>query len=276
MKKSSLLVFFSYAVLLLVAGCSSDKRELPEIVQIKRVNPYHTVSEGDTVGSIASQYGMSRADLIKLNNLEQPYQLYDGQRLVITVKPQDTADTNEIILTGEKPAPADTVEDVVDESKGINDTTNAEDDATVDDIQEKDELLQTKTEYIWPVENGRNKISRYFGENEVEGGIVINASAGTPVKAMADGVVMMSGVPSGEAAAYGITVVIKHTGKKTMSIYAGLLEAKVKARQKIKQGAVIGKVGKSGSMATKPQLYLELNDLSGKGRKVMDLLKVLP
>ena len=274
---------------LFLAGCSHNGVDLPEIVQVKKVSPYHKVSEGDTVGSIAKKHGMSRSDLIKLNKLEQPYQLYNGQRLVVTVKPEDSSPDPDIeVKDNEKPEikeesfPKEEMQNTeapeISEEEGIQVGDEREDKATMDDLQEGPsdvEPIPAKSKYTWPINNGKNKISQHFGDNEVDGGIVIDASVGTPVKAVADGVVMIAGLPSGDAAAYGTTVVIKHTAKKTMSIYANLKETDVTVGQKIKQGTIVGKVGKSGTIAKKPQLYFEINNLSGKGRKAIDPEKLL-
>ena len=90
------------------------------------------------------------------------------------------------------------------------------------------------------------------------------------MKSIADGTVVIAGVPSGDAAAYGVTVVVKHPSQKTMSIYSNLKEATVAVKQKVKQGTIIGKVGQTGSIATKPQLYFEINEISDKGRQSVD------
>ena len=60
-----------------------------------------------------------------------------------------------------------------------------------------------------------------------------------------------------------------------MSIYSNLKEARVTVGQKVQQGTIIGKVGQTGSIAKKPQLYFEVNDLSGKGRHAVDPEKLL-
>lgn len=266
---------------LILTSCSHKDVELPEIVQVKKVNPYHKVSEGETVGSIAAKYGMTRAELIKLNNLEQPYQLYNGQRLVINVKPElegkigQSEEEKTQVVDSEMQNTEVQSENTKPEENAVDSEIQNQVPETEKDAEQVDEAPVKNAEYIWPIENGKSKISQHFNSEEVDGGIIIDASVGTPVKSIADGTVVISGVPSGEAAAYGTTVVIKHTAKKTMSIYANLKEAKVSVGKKVKQGEIIGKVGKSGSIAKKPQLYFELNDLSGPGRKAVDPEKFL-
>lgn len=265
---------------LFLTSCAHKDMELPEIVQVKKVIPYHKVSAGDTVGSISEKYKMTRADLIKLNNLEPPYQLYEGQRLVISVRSELENQKGITEIKPENDTALDNSKKIENKEEVVNETINEteKDQETLDDIEVKEEIERpvVKTDYIWPVENGKSKVTQHFDTTEVDGAIIIDSSVGTPVKAIADGIVVISGTPSGEAAAYGTTVVIKHTSKKTMSIYANLKEANAVVGKKVKQGEIIGKVGKSGSIAKKPQLYFELNDLSGSGRKSIDPEKYLP
>ena len=276
---------------LLLTSCSNNNRDAtvaPEIVKISRVTPYYIAREGDTVGTVAKKHGMTRTELVKMNNLQPPYQLYNGQRLLVSVNFDENAgdvDSDVVVSDNdEKKVSAETETPTTDEAIKTEpgDTQEKpEKEVTIDDAnpveeKKKEEKPKPKNEgYAWPIAGGAGKISKHFVEGDVDGGIVIDASAGTPVRAFADGVVMIAGVPNGDAAAYGLTVVIKHAGKNKMSIYANLKEASVKAHHKVKKGDVIGKVGKSGAIAKKPQLYFEVNDISGKGRKAEDPEKLL-
>jgi murein DD-endopeptidase MepM/ murein hydrolase activator NlpD len=254
---------FLAGVLTLFTGCSTREEVDPEVVQMDDVTPYHTVSEADTVGAIASKYGMTRRELIEVNDLKPPYQLYNGQKLIVYVRPgQHSSELNDVSVDDVEPAREEdgTNKDVVDESEKPE-----------EEEEEKQPEPKPKSRYIWPIHSGDDKISQHFNGND--GGIVIDTAVGTPVRAVAGGSVRIAGVPSGEAAAYGNTVVIKHDGM--MSIYANLKEIRIKAGQKVKQGDVIGTSGKSGTLAKKPQLYFEMNDTSN-GRKSVDPEKLLP
>ena len=252
-------IFFTLTIMaLLLGGCSRDGGNLPEVVQVKKITPYHKVSGDDTVESIAKKYGMKRSELIRLNKLEQPYHLYEGQRLIVVPRtdveePKTDAD---IVVSADK-------DELHDEQQADSETGQDGTELSAP----SSEAVVTKSNYIWPIVDGKAKISQHFNN---EGGIVIDASAGTPVKSIADGVVVIAGVPSGDAAAYGITVVVKHSSQKTMSIYANLKEATVNVKQKVKQGTIIGRVGKTGSIAAKPQLYFEINEISSQGRTAVD------
>ena len=280
---------FCCAVSFFVIGCSStntdhSREDLPEIVRITKVVPYHFVKEGDTVGSIAEKYDMTRAELIKLNNLTPPYQLYNGQRLVVKPKTDSLgsqSDPDIVVRENTLQSSSQTVE-IEDKSK-----INEEDDSTVENVEEipvssgegvlgkKQQDNVSSSNFAWPIDGAKRKISQKFGESSVDDGIIINSSAGTPIKSIASGTVKVAKVPDGDAAAYGLTVVIKHESENKLSVYSHLQEHCVKVGQSVKKGQIIGKVGKSGK-ARSPQLYLEIFDISGGSRKPVNPENLLP
>jgi murein DD-endopeptidase MepM/ murein hydrolase activator NlpD len=84
-------------------------------------------------------------------------------------------------------------------------------------------------------------------------GVDYAAKTGTPIKAAGDGKVIHRGTKGG----YGRTVIIKH-GQRYTTLYGHLsrYNKKVKQGSKVKQGQIIGYVGKSG-LATGPHLHYE-------------------
>lgn len=106
---------------------------------------------------------------------------------------------------------------------------------------------------LWPV---RGTIEHRFGE-ELQGelrwkGLVIDASEGTEVKAIADGRVLMADWLQG----YGLVVVIEH-GKGDMSLYGYNQSALVSVGAQVKAGQPIALVGTSGGQGS-PSLYFEI------------------
>ena len=101
--------------------------------------------------------------------------------------------------------------------------------------------------FIMPVEG---RISGKFGGQRIMNGKKMNphqgldiaAPEGTPVKAASNGIVRMSG---GNYFYTGNTIVIDH-GHELYTIYAHLKSADVKVGDYVKQGQIIGKVGKTG------------------------------
>lgn len=109
--------------------------------------------------------------------------------------------------------------------------------------------------FIEPV---KGRISGLFGGQRImngikrnpHGGTDIAAPEGTPVKAAASGIVMLS---APDLFYSGNVVVIDH-GHGLQTIYAHLKEYNVKKGDKVKQGDVIGLVGKTGRV-TGPHLH---------------------
>jgi murein DD-endopeptidase MepM/ murein hydrolase activator NlpD len=108
---------------------------------------------------------------------------------------------------------------------------------------------------IWPA---LGRISGIYGSQRIlngeprspHRGVDVAAPAGTPVGAMASGVVSLA-----EAAMYytGKTVMIDH-GHGLHSVYAHLREVLVEVGQQVAQGATVGTVGATGR-ATGPHLH---------------------
>jgi len=108
-------------------------------------------------------------------------------------------------------------------------------------------------QYVWPV---RGRTLHHFGES-LQGelrwkGLVIAATEGSEVKAIADGRVLMADWLQG----YGLVVVIEH-GKGDMSLYGYNQSALVSVGTQVRAGQPIALVGSSGGQGT-PSLYFEI------------------
>lgn len=127
--------------------------------------------------------------------------------------------------------------------------------------------------FILPVEG---RISGNFGNQRIFNGIPksphsgtdIAAPEGTPVKASADGKVVLSGKNYFYT---GNMVIIDH-GEGLQTIYAHLKEAKVQEGDMVKQGDIIGLVGHTGR-ATGPHLHwgASLNNVRFRPHSLLDL-----
>ncbi|ERM91514.1 hypothetical protein O163_10090 [Caldanaerobacter subterraneus subsp. yonseiensis KB-1] len=90
------------------------------------------------------------------------------------------------------------------------------------------------------------------GSREFHPGIDFGLPSGTPVKAAADGVVVLAG----EYGGYGKAVVINHTDGLS-TVYGHLSEIKVEEGKEVKQGEAIGLSGSTGR-STGPHLHFEI------------------
>jgi len=92
-----------------------------------------------------------------------------------------------------------------------------------------------------------------LGKKRPHRGVDYAAAIGTPIKAAGDGKVIFRGTKGG----YGRTVILKH-GSEYTTLYGHLsrYRSSVKNGTKVRQGEIIGYVGKSG-LATGPHLHYE-------------------
>ncbi|MBQ9270645.1 MAG: M23 family metallopeptidase [Alphaproteobacteria bacterium] len=127
--------------------------------------------------------------------------------------------------------------------------------------------------FILPIEG---RISGNFGNQRIFNGIPksphsgtdIAAPEGTPVKASGDGKVILSGK---DYFYTGNMVIIDH-GQGLQTIYAHLKEAKVREGDTVRQGDIIGLVGKTGR-STGPHLHwgASLNNVRFRPHSLLDI-----
>ncbi len=99
----------------------------------------------------------------------------------------------------------------------------------------------------------RERYHPVLGKKRPHRGVDYAASTGTPIKAAGDGKVIFRGTKGG----YGHTVILQH-GSRYTTLYAHLSKFRrgVGNGTRVKQGQIIGYVGKSG-LATGPHLHYE-------------------
>lgn len=122
---------------------------------------------------------------------------------------------------------------------------------------------------IWPL---RGIISSLFGPRwgRFHTGVDIAAPDGTPIRAVADGLVVSSGNKLDGYSKYGKIVVLQH-GNGIQTFYAHNRRNSVKAGECVKLGEEIAEVGASGN-ATGYHLHFEIRE---DGRPI-DPLEYLP
>lgn len=135
------------------------------------------------------------------------------------------------------------------------------------DINKKIEELKKQQQQVvgtgtfsWPVPSSKRVTSKFgqryhpiYHEYRMHTGIDIGATYGTSVIAVDDGVVIISTYSS----SYGNYIVISH-GNGLTTLYAHLSTRSVKVNDKVKKGAVIGKIGSTGA-STGPHLHFEVS-----------------
>ncbi len=137
------------------------------------------------------------------------------------------------------------------------------------------EVSRNTLAFVWPVE-GKPRIGSFFGWRKkgkkrksgerMHEGIDIGGYRGQPIYAAASGTVISTSTVSG----YGNTVVIYH-GEGWSTLYAHLTRYKVKKGDDVKEGALVGLMGRTGR-AYAVHLHFEIR----KGSDPLDPLLFLP
>ncbi|MBS4008623.1 MAG: M23 family metallopeptidase [Clostridium sp.] len=185
----------------------------PEQAVLTKVT--HTLRRGETVWDLSRRFRVGMESILKANNITDPRRMMPGQRLII---PGAAAATQAL-------------------------------------SQRSGTLLASRTDsrtaFLWPT---RGQISSGFGPRwgSFHYGIDIAAVVGTPILAIADGMVTDAGWWPG----FGKMVRIEHEDG-WVSIYGHSSRIFVAAGQEVETGEKIATVGRTGN-ATGPHLHLEM------------------
>lgn len=209
---------------------------------------YHTVQKCQTLYRISKTYNVSVEEIMNINNIDDPSTLKVGDRIFIPGASRELS-----------------VESYCEVSRNEPETKR---DEKKPNIVKKydDKNIPTLSNFIWPV---KGKLFSRFEQTKERrhDGIDISAPEGTPIRAAADGRVIYSG--SG-IRGYGNIIIIKHANN-FFTVYAHNSENNVLEGDIVKQGQIIGKVGKTGKTSG-PHLHFEIR----KGKTPVDPLKLLP
>jgi lipoprotein NlpD len=204
----------------------------------------HTVRKGDTIYSIAWQYGYDVRKIASWNKIRRPYTIYPGQHLV--VRPIKSYSTFE---------------------KPVTKKSSQNKQSRTPKTKQKVESRYSNNKNIrwaWPTKG--KVVSRYVTGDPGRQGIDIAGRKGQTIKAAAQGKVVYSG--SG-LRGYGKLVIIKHN-ETYFSAYAHNNKIHVKEGEIVKSGQQIADMGNSG--AEKIMLHFEIR----RNGKPSNPLKYLP
>ena len=238
----------------------------PEIIK-------YTVKSGDTINSIAKQYGLNTSSITISNVLSESSVLKDGQQLVFpsidgiiyTVKSGETlwnicaaysidissiTDANKISASSLLKIGQELILPGIDSLKTVNTKKDAKSSGSIKIASRG--LSVSSFKCIWPV---KGHVTSGFGprDGEFHKGIDICAPTGTNIFAAMDGKVLSSGWNDG---GYGNLIIIQHSnGIKT--VYGHCSKLSVSAGQNVSLGQKIGEVGMTGD-ATAPHCHFEI------------------
>jgi lipoprotein NlpD len=231
---------------------------------------HYTVKKGDTLFSIALDYGLDYKELAAWNGISNPRVLTAGQQLRLR-SPVVTAPLKPAPMVKGRPlgnsiGASSSLEGVKSQPKGVklpySDQTIAHQPQQLV-TDEKSPSDDENVNWGWPT---KGKIAASFNETTNTKGIDIAGKTGQPVLASAAGIVLYSG--SG-IRGYGKLIVLKHN-KTYSSVYAYNNSILVKEGQNVIKGQKIAEMGSTDTDQVK--LHFEIRRLG----KPIDPIKFLP
>ena len=255
----------------------------------------YLVVRGDNLYSISKKFKISIHDLIKVNNILEPFKIYPNQNIILPInkkyrirrgdtlysisrryetnvfelsKLNNISNINNIKVGTELIIPA--YKDLkVYKNKRIVTNKNLKiksESNQNNKIKYNKSNKALKARFIWPVKG--KLISKYGKTKEgfYNDGININSKKGSSVISSEDGKVIYSG---NEIPGYGNLILIKHN-KNWITAYAHLNDVYTEKGKVVKKGEKIGSVGSSGNVRV-PQLHFEIR----KGKESVDPLRFL-
>jgi murein DD-endopeptidase MepM/ murein hydrolase activator NlpD len=182
----------------------------------------HRVERGENLYRIGKAYGIAPETLARVNRIKDPSRIEVGQVIVI---PEARRTLPVGVITPERAR---------------------------DDRPAARELPRGPSPFVWPVEGGM--LSSAFGPRGAthHDGIDISSAEGTPVRAARGGRVLYSDQLRG----YGNLLIVGHDDNYA-TVYAHLEENRMRAGADVRQGDVVGRVGRTGKTSG-PNLHFEI------------------
>ena len=223
----------------------------------------YQVVAGDTLFAIAWYSGNDYQDLAKWNNISPPYSLAIGQ--VIRLRPVSSPAQPQIARGQTSSKSLKTpVESSKKQAYGESEKAVSRQAVTQKKPARTGDFPARVAEWKWPAQG--TIIERFKQTGDVNKGIDIQAQAGAPIVAAADGKVVYTG---NALRGYGNLVIIKHTDT-FLSAYAHNDQIIVNERQWVTAGEQIATMGNSGTNLVK--LHFEVR-YRGKS---LDPMRYLP
>ncbi len=199
-------------------GYSAKKHKKPAA---NKTVVYHTVGKGDTLFSIAWEYGYDYRQVASWNGIRKPYTIFPGQKL--KVRP---------------PAKSKNAKSVTNNKKKKTSVAQRKKPKSTPAARNK---TAARISWHWPARG--TVIASFKSGDPARQGIDISGKLGQPVYAAATGKVVYSG---NGLRGYGNLVIIKHD-ETYFSAYAHNNKIFVKENEVVKSGQRIADMGSSGT-----------------------------
>jgi len=270
-------------VALLLTSCSNRKTPAPvstvqgstplnERVKNSIATTEYFVKKGETLYSIAWRADIDVNKLAKLNQITSPYNIYPGQKLILSTKLSSISSQASVGNSSIKKQNKDSSKKSRKEVKKAvaqNKKQEYGKSASGQKVSKKtpstaNKFSQKIRKWQWPAPG--KIIARFSTAVEGNKGLDIAGNRGDKVKAAANGTVVYAG---DALRGYGKLIIVKHN-EDYLSAYAHNDRILVKEQQIVKVGDVIAKMGKTD--AQRVMLHFEVRF---RGKSV-NPLKYLP
>lgn len=235
-------------LLLLNSACfrfvKHEEGQTTALTAYNKIVTHHRVKPGETLYSIAFEYGRDHRDVARWNSILRPYTIYPKQKLRIVPISSDKKTSKQIKRDTVRALPP--VRKPVTVSNKTRYASNA------------------KLRWQWPTSG--KVVSTFSIRDPGRRGIDIVGRKGQPVKAAAAGRVVYRG---NGLRGYGNLIILKHNDTY-FSAYAHTEDVVVKENEKVKLGQRIADMGNTSSEKTK--LHFEIR----RNGKPINPLKYLP
>ena len=251
-----------------------DSRAAPQALPADGV---HVVRRGETLYGISFRYGLRYQDVAVWNGIGDPYTIEIGQRL--RLRPSGTVAAQSAV----RPRPGAATPPVRSGAAAIVASTPTAGATTRPSAGPAGPVVSPRPPVVaapatttpvaaagpipawhWPTRG--QIIGRYVAGDRTQQGVNIAGSAGQPVMAAADGVVVYSGAG---LVGYGELVIIKHSDE-WLSAYAHNRKRLVAEGARVRAGETIAEMGRTG--AIRDMLHFEIR----RNGKPVDPLAWLP
>ncbi len=208
-----------------------------------KVVTHHRVKAGETLYSIAFEYGRDHRDVARWNRIRRPYTIYPKQKLrIIPISSDKVIKNNNIRATSK----ISTARKVIPVENKVQYVSNS------------------KLKWRWPTQG--KVVSTFSLRDPGRRGIDIVGRKGQPVKSAAAGRVVYRG---NGLRGYGNLIILKHN-ETYFSAYAHTENVVVKENEKVKLGQKIADMGNTNTDKTK--LHFEIR----RNGKPVNPLRYLP
>lgn len=230
-------IIFLSLLLLLNSGCGDFVNYKPKKYKDSRnstkIVTHHRVKAGETLYSIAFEYGRDHRDVARWNKIRKPYTIYPKQKL--RVIPISSDGKKKKIITKRN-------------SRRIKGNKNR-----LPTDNKIEYVSNSKLKWLWPTQG--KVVSTFSIRDPGRRGIDIVGRKGQPVKAAAAGRVVYRG---NGLRGYGNLIIIKHN-ETYFSAYAHTEGVVVKEDEKVKLGQKLADMSNTSSEKTKLHFEIRRN-----------------